>query len=82
MMQCLNVKLIVNIILNVFDGIHDNFSLALESPTSNALGNFKFPIDDGFLISYINYACIDMKIRKNLIQSKVITCLGSSTLLD
>lgn len=46
MMRCLNVKLIVNIILNVFDGIHDNFSLALESPTSNALGNFKFPIDD------------------------------------
>lgn len=45
MMRCLNVKLIVNIILNVFDGIHDNFSLALVSPTSNALGNFKFPID-------------------------------------
>lgn len=67
MMWCLNVKLIVNIILNVFDGIYDNFFFVLEFFISNVLENFKFFIDDWFLILYINYVCIDMKIRKNLI---------------
>lgn len=53
--------------LNVFDGIYDNFFFVLEIFISNVLGNFKFFIDDWFLILYINYVCIDMKIRKNLI---------------